>query len=148
MGLEQITLVRGSNPLRPTLYAGVKDTVTSTCGGVLIVEREIMCLSSGLSGQICVSVLCLRDTPFTPLESLQSPTAILTPDIREQLTIITWSQARILHGSYFSKEPFETPVERLLESFRFKNKGKLDDLGLEFEPNTLKFGDKRFESGF
>ena len=55
--------------------------------------------------------------------------------------MITWSQARILHGSSVSKEPFETPVERLLESLKFENKGKLDDLGLEFDPNTLKFGD-------
>jgi len=30
----------------------------------------------------------------------------------------------------------------------FENKGKLDDLGVEFDPNILKLGNNRFESGF
>jgi len=30
------------------------------------------------------------------------------------------------------------PVERFFSMLRFENKAKLDDLGLEFDPNTLK----------
>jgi len=39
------------------------------------------------------------------------------------------------------KEPLDMPVERFLSMCRFENKGKLDDLGLELDTNTLKSGD-------
>ena len=35
-----------------------------------------------------------------------------------------------------SKEPFDMTIERFLASLRFKNKGKMDDLGLEIDLNT------------
>jgi len=40
-----------------------------------------------------------------------------------------------------TQEPFEMPIERFLSMLRFENKGKLDDLGIKIDTNTLKFGD-------
>jgi len=40
-----------------------------------------------------------------------------------------------------TKEPLDMPVERFLSMCRFETKGKLDDLGLELDTNTLKSGD-------
>jgi len=48
---------------------------------------------------------------------------------------------RVLPGSPASKGPLSIPVERFLSMLRFENKGKLDDLGLEIDTNTLKSGD-------
>jgi hypothetical protein len=41
----------------------------------------------------------------------------------------------------WTKVPLSMPVEQLLSMCRFENKGKLDDLGLEIDANTLKFND-------
>jgi hypothetical protein len=48
---------------------------------------------------------------------------------------------RVRYGSFFSKEPFDMPVERFLASLRFENRGKLGDLGLDIDTNPLKPGD-------
>jgi hypothetical protein len=47
---------------------------------------------------------------------------------------VPWDFAQdrlILPGSFVPKEPFDKPVERFLSMLRFKNKVKLNDLGLE-----------------
>ena len=62
--------------------------------------------------------------------------------VKELSTFGSWSRcsSQVLLGSY-TKEPFDMPVERFLESIRFENKAKLDGLGLEIDPNTIKIGD-------
>jgi MinD-like ATPase involved in chromosome partitioning or flagellar assembly len=55
---------------------------------------------------------------------------------------------QFLPGSSTSKEPFDIPVERFLSMLKFEDRGILDDLGLEINTETLKFGDQRFESFF
>jgi len=37
-----------------------------------------------------------------------------------------------------TKEPLDMHVEQFLASLRFENRGKLDDLGIGFDTNTLK----------
>ena len=44
---------------------------------------------------------------------------------------------RVMHGSSISKRQLEVPIERFLSLLRIENRGKLDDLGLEIDTNTL-----------
>ncbi len=56
-----------------------------------------------------------------------------------QRTHNLWVRVRV--GSPESEEPLDMPVERLISMLRFENKGKLEDLGLEIDTNTLKTAD-------
>ena len=56
------------------------------------------------------------------------------------------SMVRVLFRPSDLKEPFDMPVERFFSMLRFENKAKLDDFGLEFDPNTLKSDGCVFES--
>ena len=47
---------------------------------------------------------------------------------------------RVQYRSLLENELLDRPVERLLSMLRFETKGKLEDLGLEIDPNTQKSG--------
>jgi hypothetical protein len=57
---------------------------------------------------------------------------------RDFVLLRHWLKVRVLHGSQAPNEPLSIPVERLLASLRFENRGKLDGLGLDIELDPLK----------
>ena len=56
-----------------------------------------------------------------------------------QRTHNLWVRVRL--GSSISEGPLDMPVERFISMLRFENKVKLEDLGQEFDTNTLKTAD-------
>ena len=60
---------------------------------------------------------------------------------------------RVQYRSLLENELLDRPVERLLSMLRFETKGKLEDLGLDIDPNTqksgyLRFGEQKFDTEF
>ncbi len=81
---------------------------------------------------VIVSKIIIPDRLF-PRDSLPPKTACFTK-IEEG-----GDSEQVRYGSSVPNELLNMPVERFLSMVAFKNWGKLDDLGVKIDTNTLKF---------